>query len=620
MDKPFLQALEEGGLVGDGAIGSLLYERGIFVNRNFDEVNLSQPELVYRIHRDYLLAGAHVIESNTYGANRLRLDRHGLADKTEAIIAAAMDILKRATDGAAYLAGSIGPTGLGAGELRRKESEIREAYAEQAQFLAQHGAHLLMIETFHNPAELRLAVEAARGATELPIVAQVAIGDDGSISDGTPPGELAREMIGWGANVVGANCNGPHVIYEVVTQMLGAGAPVCAYPNAGRPERFEDRLIYLATPENFGVVARRMFKAGVKLVGGCCGTGPSHITRVASAARMVWPRSAPRVEMVDAPERQEPIPLAQRSKFGAGLGRRFMTSVEVNPGHGLSTDRQVEAGRMLLDAGFDAINIADGPRATARMSNLTLGLTLQRELGAEVLLHVCCRDRNLLGLQASVLGAHVLGIRNLVVITGDPPKVGDYPDATAVYDVDSIGLLRMIEGYNCGVDPAGKSLGDRTSFVLATGVEPAATDFAREMIRLRQKVEAGANLVMTQPIYNPAQLDRFLEASQDLNVPVLVGILPLASYRNAEFIHNNIPGMQIPEAIRERMRKAGKGAEARKVGVEIAVESLMGVRRRVAGAYLMPPLGRYDMAAEILEALGDDRTLGPAVPGRIDQA
>ena len=319
MDKPFLQALEEGGLVGDGAIGSLLYERGIFVNRNFDEVNLSQPELVYRIHRDYLLAGAHVIESNTYGANRLRLDRHGLADKTEAIIAAAMDILKRATDGAAYLAGSIGPTGLGAGELRRKESEIREAYAEQAQFLAQHGAHLLMIETFHNPAELRLAVEAARGATELPIVAQVAIGDDGSISDGTPPGELAREMIGWGANVVGANCNGPHVIYEVVTQMLGAGAPVCAYPNAGRPERFEDRLIYLATPENFGVVARRMFKAGVKLVGGCCGTGPSHITRVASAARMVWPRSAPRVEMVDAPERQEPKIHAAAQGIGPGI-------------------------------------------------------------------------------------------------------------------------------------------------------------------------------------------------------------------------------------------------------------------------------------------------------------
>ncbi len=272
--------------------------------------------------------------------------------------------------------------------------------------------------------------------------------------------------------------------------------------------------------------------------------------------------------------------------------------------------------RRLISSGADIINISDGPRATARMTNLVLAHEMQTKLGIETLLHVCCRDRNLLGLQASVLGYHVLGLRNLVVITGDPPKVGDYPEASAVYDIDSIGLLTMIDGFNHGVDPTGKPLGDRTAFVLATGVEPAASDFEREMLRVRQKVDAGANLIMTQPIYNPTHLDRFLDASTDLEVPVLVGILPLASYRNAEFIHNNIPGMSIPEEIRERMRKAGKGEASRNEGVEIATESLMGVRARVAGAYIMPPLGRYEMATQIIEAVGEDRSIATSVPGR----
>jgi 5,10-methylenetetrahydrofolate reductase len=274
---------------------------------------------------------------------------------------------------------------------------------------------------------------------------------------------------------------------------------------------------------------------------------------------------------------------------------------------------------MLKDSGADVINIADGPRATVRMGNLALTLKLQAEVDAEVLMHVCCRDRNLLGLQSHLLGAHVLGVRNLVVITGDPPKIGDYPDATAVYDLDSIGLLRLLHGFNLGVDPAGKPM-PQTAFVLATGVEPAAVDFAREMVRLRQKVDAGANLIMTQPVYDPAALERFLEATTDLDVPVLVGILPLASYRNAEFIHNHIPGMSVPEAIRERMRKAGKGEAARREGIAIAAEALMRMRDRVAGAYIMPPLGRYEMAAAIIEQLGTDRQVGPKVPGRVEDS
>lgn len=601
-------------------MGSLLYERGVYVNRNFDELNLSQPELIYKLHREYLLAGAHMVESNTYGANPLRLARHGLGDRFVAINEAAVKNARRAVDEAAYVAGSIGPTGLAPGDLRQAEAEVRRGYSEQAQVLADQGVDVLVVETFTQPAELRLALEAARACVSLPVVAQIVVDDDGAVADGTPLDQLAQEMRDWGADAVGVNCNGPEVVYNAVLQMLEVGSPVVVMPNAGRPRKVEDRLIYLATPENFGVYARRLFKAGVKMVGGCCGTNPDHIRRVAAAARMVHPRREGSIQVSTAPSAGRPaVPLAERSEFGAQLGRRFVVSVEVNPGHGLDTGRPIEAARRLLKAGADVINIADGPRATARMSNLALAVEMRRELGNEVLLHVCCRDRNLLGLQATILSGHVLGVRNLVVITGDPPKVGDYPDATAVYDIDSIGLLRMCNGYNRGLDPAGKPM-DTTRFVLATGAEPGATDFEREMLRLEQKVEAGANLIMTQPIYDPAHMERFLEASQKLAVPVLVGILPLASYRNAEFVHNNIPGMSIPEAVRDRMRAAGKGAAARAEGVRIAVESLMGVRERVAGAYIMPPLGRYEMAEEILHAIGDDRHIAPGVPGAVDEA
>lgn len=609
MDIPFLDALTHGGMTGDGAMGSLLYERGIFVNRNFDEVNLSQPELVYTIHHDYLHAGAHLLETNTYGANRIRLLRHGLADKVGEINRAAVNILKRVADGTAYLGGSIGPTGLPFQDVRQQADAITAAYHEQAQILTQEGCDVLVIETFHDPFELGLAIRAARAVTSLPIIAHVAVNDHGQISDGTPPAEMARLMHSWGADVVGANCNGPEVIFDVVSKMVPTGIPISAMPNAGLPQKIEDRQIYLATPENFGVYARRLFKAGVKLVGGCCGTSPAHIARVSSAARMITPRqrpSSPHVETITT--HQPPVPLAQRSGFGAKLGKQFVVSVEVNPAPGLSVDSAIAAARMLVQHGADVINIADGPRATVRMSNLALALKMQSTLGIETLLHVCCRDRNLLGLQSFTLGAHVLGIRNLVVITGDPPKIGDYPDATAVYDMDSIGLLRMIQGYNCAVDPAGKAM-DQTAFVLATGAEPGAADFAREMMRLKQKVNAGANVIMTQPIYDPHHLDRFLDASQELNVPILMGLLPLASYRNAEFIHNHIPGMQIPESIRERMRKAGKGDAARAEGVAITIEALEGVRDRVAGVYIMPPLERYDMAAAILDAIGPDRSI-----------
>lgn len=612
----FLDAVDRGGLVGDGAMGSMLYERGVYANRNFEEINLHQPELVRKIHSDYLHAGADLHSANSFGANRIRLRRHGLEDKTAQIISTSVKNAREVVGPDAYVGGSMGPTGLNAGELRLRNKEVRAAFAEHAYLLSEAGCDAILLETFTEVSELRTAVEAVRGAVPLPIVAHIVIGTDGRISDGTPPRDLAIELREWGANVVGANCNGPDLIFEAVAEMVQTGLPVSAFPNAGRPRSIDDRLIYLATPENFGVFSRRMFKAGVKLVGGCCGTNPEHIERVAAAARMVVPREvrSPVVEFRTEAKRAV-HPIEQRSAFGAKLGRQFVTSVEVNPKPGLDVGPSLDAARMLIDAGADVINIADGPRASVRMSNIALAVKLQEQLGIEALVHMCARDRNLLSLQSSALGAHVLGVRNLVVITGDPPKIGDYPNATAVYDVDSIGLLKILCDLNAGVDPAGKTTAEPTDFVLATGAEPAAADFDREMNRLRKKIEAGAELIMTQPVYDPAHLERFLEHTSDLEVPVMVGILPLASYKNAAFLDQNVPGMGIPPEILERMRKAGSGDDGRREGISIACEVLQSLRYRVAGAYLMPPLGRYDMAAEILESLGEDRNLGSDIRG-----
>ena len=617
MERNLLEAIHEGGVVADGSMGGSLYERGVYVNRNFDEINLEQSELVFQIHRDYLLAGAHLLETNTYGANRIRLARHGLGEKTVEINKRGVETALRAADGAAWVVGSIGPTGLNPSQLRRSEAEVTATFEEQATALRDAGVHAWIIETFRHPEELRSALKAIRPLGDLPLIAQFKAGLDGKLLDGTSPVDFAKELRDWGADVIGVNCSGPAQIFEIATAMVESEIPVCAMPNAGSPETVEDRQMYLSTPENFGVFARRLYKAGVKVVGGCCGTNAEHIQRVSSAARMFSPKAPSTPIKVDEPARPQPTtPVEERTQFGKRLGREFLFSVEVNPKAGIDPSASIEAARMLKEAGADVINIADGPRATVRMSNLSLALSIQSQLDMEALLHVCCRDRNFLGLQSHLLGAHVLGVQNLVLITGDPPKMGDYPNATAVYDVDSIGLIGMVNGFNCGVDPAGKPMPQATRFVIATGAEPAAVDFEREILRLKQKIDNGANLVMTQPIYDPAHMERFLEATSGLDVPVMVGILPLASHKNAEFLHNHVPGMQIPQPIRDRMKAAGKGDSARAEGVKIAIEALEGLRDKVAGAYIMPPLGRYDMAAKIIEAFKDNREIAQGVPGR----
>ncbi|MDB4941922.1 MAG: 5,10-methylenetetrahydrofolate reductase [Labilithrix sp.] len=627
----FLDALETGTLVVDGAMGTQLYERGILFSVCFEELNVTRPELVKKVHEEYVRAGATVIETNTFGANSMRLEKHGLASKMGEINAAAVKLAREAAGQKAFVVGAIGPSGYFLGEaLPQDLDKVRGAISEQARALVAEGVDAIVCETFRQTNELRAAVESAVAASggKVPVIGSASVDEHQRMADGTSSAEIARLMKEWGASVVGVNCcDGPMNVLEATQQMLETKLPVWAAPNAGLPRRVDERLVYVSTPEYFGIYARRMYKLGVKLVGGCCGTTPEHIKRIAAAARMVGSADAkgsngPDSEVLGAgsetfatwsgdPETDENpgaaclTPFGSRSSLAAKIAdKKFVVSVEVNPPIGLDLTKSIAAARMLKAGGVDVVNIADGARAQARMGNLALALRLQ-EAGVETILHVCGRDRNLLATLAHLLGAHEMGVRNLVVITGDPPKMGDFPDASAVYDLDSIGILKLAARLNRGIDPSGKPLGAGTAFVLATGAEPAALNYERELGRLRMKKEAGAEIVMTQPVYDPQVLERFLDDIAPLGMPVLVGLLPLASHRNAEFLHNEVPGMQVPDAVRERMRKAGSGASARQEGVKIAREMLASVRDRVAGAYIMPPFERYELALEVIDGFVD---------------
>ncbi len=623
-DESLLDALAERPVVFDGAMGTALYERGVLYTQNFDHQCLLKPDLVRSIHESYVAAGAEVLQANSFGANRYRLAAHNLEGQMEAINRSAVQIARKVAGDRAWVAGSMGPSGAIFKTVPDSERDnLRTAFREQASVLADEGVDLIVLETFRQPEELHLALEGARAgaAGKAPILASVSFDAFGTMADGTGPEEMARMLVDWGADAVGVNCaDGPAGVYEMATRMTGAGKPVVAQPNAGLPRRVEGRFAYMATPEYFLVYARRMFKAGIRGVGGCCGTTPDHVKQIGQAARMLRREVAPRDSSppdVDGGatrdfEQMEPpcapgirvTPLAEKGELGAKIAeKKFVVSVEINPPPGLSLEKALEGARALREGGVDVINVADGARATARMGNLALCHRIQEQLGMPSLMHVTTRDRNMLGLVAHLLAAHELGVRNLVVITGDPPKMGDFPDATAVYDLDSVGLLRLINGFNRGFDPGNKPLGEATSFLCATGAEPAAADYPRELRRLIAKRDAGAELVMTQPVYDPAVLDRFLTDVRPLGIPVLVGLLPLASYRNAEFLHNEVPGMSIPEDIRERMRKAGSGPEARDEGVRIAREMLSAVKDRVDGAYIMPPFGRHELALRVIEGI-----------------
>lgn len=632
MKKPFLERLNDGPMVGDGAMGTQLYERGIFLNHVFENINILRPDLVREIHHAYAQAGAEIIETNSFGANRVRLTSKGLGDEVAAINRRAVELAREGAGESVYLAGSVGPSGQTPTILTEAErGALEDAYCEQCGILAEGGVDLLMLETFRLVSELHLAIRGARRAVgpDFPIVAMVAFDSDALSGDGATPERAVELLSEWGANVAGVNCiEGPQIVFHSAERMVGRGIPICAQPNAGYPQRIDGRMVYMSTPEYFGEYAKRMFQIGVSIVGGCCGTGPDHIRWTSNAARMlsggrVRIFAAPRTEAPEPLVGEEPIstaektPLAgkvvrvyeERVKQGVGRGsvtrENFVVSVEVNPPTGTDLAFQMRGARMLADAGVDCINSSDGPRASIRVPNSVLTQMIQQKVGVETLLHVCCRDRNVLRLTTDLLGSHVLGLHNLLIITGDPPKTeGDYPHATAVFDLDAIGLLRLASNMNRGFDPAGKPMKEPTRFFLACGAEPGALDYDRELRRLELKKAAGAEMIMTQPVYDGQLLRRFLEDTRHLDMPVLVGLLPLASHQNALFLHHEVPGMQVPKDILDRMAAVEKGPASLMEGVRIAQEALGEVLDDVVGAYIMPPLGRYEAAVKILEIIG----------------
>lgn len=610
----FRERASAGPLVFDGAMGTELVRQGHLVNKSLDGVNLTDARVVSAIHRAYVQAGADVIETNTFAANRIKLAKSGLEGSYEAINREGVRVAREAAaEGDVYVAGAVGPTGVWDRTSTEERPALTQALVDQALLLLDAGADLIIFETFGIFAELDEVVRAFRRVSEAPVVALASFLSAGKTADGVGGAEVGRRLVEAGADVVGANCaEGPRELYDVAEALIGCGKPVAIIPNAGYPKVVDGRMIYMATPEYFGVYARRFLKLGVQIVGGCCGTTPDHVRSMKGAARMMSGGLSSRVEVRErAPGREEAeplpeIPVAQRSSLAQKVASTegFVVSVEVNPPTGLDPSKQVAAAKMLRDAGVDVINIADGPRASCRMSNWSLALRVREELGMEAIVHFCARDRNLLGMQSDLLAYSVLGLNNLVVITGDPPKLGDYPNATAVFDLDSVGMLGLVQRLNRGIDPAGQSIGAQTSFFASCGAEPAALDYDRELRRLEDKIRNGASMIMTQPVYDSSVLDRFLTDTAHFNVPVLVGLLPLASYRNAEFLHNEVPGMQVPASIRARMEKVGSGPEARAEGVRIAQEALLAVKERVRGAYIMPPFGRYEAALEILSCIG----------------
>ncbi len=609
---PLLTRLGEGPLVADGAMGTMLYARGVPFDHCFDAVNLTGPDLVGGIHTAYLEAGAELLETNTFGANRLKLAVHGMADDADAINAAGVKIAREAGDRASrrvWVGGSIGPLGrpiapLGAVSV----DEATEVFAAQARSLAAAGADLLILETFIDLNEITAAVRGAQRAADLPIVAQMTFAQDGRTLLGYSPEEIVAHLEALGVAAIGANCSvGPQGIVEVMERMAAvARTPLSAMPNAGLPSYVGGRLSYVASPAYMAEHARALADLGVAVIGGCCGTTPEHIAAIRAVVadrRASAPRPKAQVAAPPAPPVtvvETPGTLAQKFRG------RFVVTVEVSPPRGAQDTEELESCRRLRAAGVDAVDVSDNPMARLRMSPWATAARIQREVGLETILHFTMRDRNLIRLQSDLLAVHALGIRNILVVRGDPPQAGDYPQATSVADIHPSGLVRMIKEFNHGRDVAGNPIGGPTQFLVGVALNLAARDLAREARALERKLAAGGDFICTMPIFEPGTLDRFLDRFGPLPVPVLIGVLPLHNARHAEFLHNELPGMVVPEGVRAEMRAA---SDAREVGQRQARELLLAIRDRVAGAYFIPSFGRYD---RIIDLVREVRTALPA--------
>ncbi len=600
-------------LVFDGAMGTMLYTRGVFINQCYDELALRAPDLVREVHEAYVQAGAEVLETNTFGANRLKLTQHGLEGQVAAINTRAAEIARAAAGEHRLVAGAVGPLGVRLepyGALSREEARV--LFAEQMRALHAGGVDCFLLETFADLEEIEQAILAAREvAPSLPIIAQATIGPDLRTAYGASPEDIARALDRWGVDVIGLNCSvGPQTILEAIERMSAVTQKkLSAQPNAGMPREVGGRSMYMASPEYMATYARHLVQAGAKIVGGCCGTTPEHVRAMVEGVRPLAPRSQTVVVATRSAERsdrepstgREPAALATRSRFGAKLSAgQFVTSVEIVPPRGVDTAKLSLDAAALHAAGVDAINVPDGPRAQSRMGAIATSLIIERT-GIEAVTHYCCRDRNLLGMLSDLLGASALGLRNMLLITGDPPKMGPYPDATAVFDIDAIGLTNLVRALNRGLDPGGNPIGEPTQFVIGVGVNPAAIDPAYERKRFRWKVDAGAEYAITQPVFDPAQLETFLASIEDTRIPIIAGIWPLVSARNAEFLANEVPGVTVPKAVLDRMRKANDRSKEHALaeGIAIAREMLERVRGAVQGVQVSAPFGRIELALEV---------------------
>jgi homocysteine S-methyltransferase len=622
MQKPFLEAIDERVLVCDGAMGTMLYAKGIFINKSFDALNVTQPDLVAEVHQEYVRAGADIVETNTFGANRIKLGSFGLADKLHRINEQAAKIARHAAREEAYVAGAIGPLGIRIEPWGKTGvDEAREYFREQAQALADGGVDLFILETFRDLNEIGAAIDAVRSVSDAPIVAQMTTEEDGNTLDGTPPEKFTPELEKRGATIIGVNCAvGPAPMLDTIERMAEATTRrLSAQPNAGQPRDVEGRNIYLCSPEYMASYARRFIMHNVRIVGGCCGTTPEHIRQIKMAVRAMAPavvraressdRPAPAKDVrspkaervtIDAP----PVAREHKSRLANALARgTFVVAVELMPPRGYQTEQVVERARRLKISGVDLVSIPDGQRGGARISALSLAVLVEQQAGIETLLFYACRDRNLLGIQSDLLGAHAMGMRNLMLVTGDPGRVGDYPDATAVFDVDSIGLTNVVARLNHGCDVGGQAIGAPTAFLIGVSVNPAAANLDQELRRFEYKVEAGAEFIVTRPIFDVRGFEPFMKRIESAGLPVVAGVFPFESARNAEFMANEVPGVRVPDALLERMRRADGHERAAHEGIAIAREIAAELRGAVQGVQVSTQSGDIESALAVLDGL-----------------
>ncbi|OUC06035.1 homocysteine methyltransferase [Litorilinea aerophila] len=640
MLNPFLQKLMEQPLLGDGAMGTMLYARGASSEQCLEQLVVDRPGWVTGIHQAYASAGADVITTHTFGANRFRLAKHGLEDKVREFNFRAVRLVRdvrEVTGRALFIAGNVGPLGRRLDlDNPQERAEAEEAFKEQIGVLWEAGADLLLFETFSDVAELELAVQVARALCDLPIVAEMTFAEDGLTPAGQSPELISQRLHAAGAHVIGVNCSvGPSHVLGTLAAMRQTvpDALLSAMPNAGFPRRINGRLYYPSSPEYFAQQVPQLIQQGAQLIGGCCGTTPIHIRAMRAALDAYLagrnPRppaqlrggdrpAPPEVDMglaadLDTDRDDQPTLLLRKLRAG-----KFVISVEVDPPRAFTAEKQIEGARYAKSVGADAVNVADSPMARVRMAALSLCAQIQQQVEIETIVHFTTRDRSLMGLQADLIGAHALGIRNILALTGDPPNLGDNRESTPVYDVDSIGLVRIINAFNQGVDISGREMGKRAQFTIAVACDPTRPNLSEEVDRFHQKVSGGAHFTMTQPIYDPQLWLNFLrlyeERYGEFPVPVLIGVLPLQSHRHASFLHNEVPGITLSEEALERMRKAG--ANGRQEGVKMAQELLAQLKElpHVQGVYLMPSFGRYELACQVLEVLSPEERSGPLSP------